>query len=289
MFNWEGVSEFVSVAETESFTDASKRLGISTAQVSRQITALESRLSVKLFHRTTRKVSITETGQVYYNHCRQVLDGLVEAERAITDLHKTPKGKLNLTAPVSYGELKIAPLVNDFADLYPELEINLVLTNQMLDLVTDRYDLAIRLGKLEDSTLMAKKLSSRVYHVCASPDYLASEGTPKKPQDLNQHNCLRGIEDFWNFQEKSKTHYTSIKGRIKCNSGWSLVDAALKSIGIIQLPDYYVKQHLKSGRLVKILETYQAANEGIWAVYPQNRHLSPKVSLLLKYLSQNLK
>lgn len=289
MFNWEGITEFVSVAETESFTDASKRLGISTAQVSRQITALESRLSVKLFHRTTRKVSITETGQIYYNHCRQVLDGLVEAERAITDLSKTPKGKLNLTATVSYGELKIAPLINDFAALYSELEVNLVLTNRMLDLVGDRYDLAIRLGKLEDSTLMARRLASRTSHVCASPDYLAKRGLPKKPQDLQQHNCLQGIDNYWRFQEKGKTHHISVKGSVKCNSGWSLVDAALKNIGIVQLPDYYVQTHLKSGRLINLLEKFQDQDEGIWGVYPQNRHLSPKVSLLLEYLGRNLK
>lgn len=129
MLGWEGISEFVAVAEAESFTAAANRLGISTAQVSRQIGALEARLAVKLFYRTTRKVTITDTGQIFYNHCRQVLDGLNEAERAISDLHQTPKGRLNLTAPVTYGENRIAPLVNDFVVCYPELEVNLTLTN----------------------------------------------------------------------------------------------------------------------------------------------------------------
>ena len=122
MFNWEGVSEFVAVAETESFTKAAARLGISTAQVSRQVSALETRLAAKLFHRTTRKVSVTEVGRIYYQHCRQVLDGLDEAERAITNLQTTPRGLLKITAPVTYGEGTIAPLINDFLTHYPELE-----------------------------------------------------------------------------------------------------------------------------------------------------------------------
>ena len=288
MFNWEGVSEFVSVAETESFTAAATRLGISTAQVSRQIGALESRLGVKLFYRTTRKVSITDTGQIYYNHCRQVLDGLAEAERAITDLHQTPKGRLNLTAPVTFGEKRIAPLVNEFVARYPELEVNLTLTNQMLDLVADCYDLAIRLGELEDSTMMAKRLSSRTHYVCASPDYLAAHGVPYALSELEQHNCLQGTLDYWRFEEKGKPRHIRVEGNLRCNSGWSLVDAALKGIGIVQLPDYYVQAELEAGRLVPILDKYRAPDDGIWAIYPHNRHLSPKVRLLLEHLSEGL-
>ena len=288
MFSWEGVSEFVAVAEAESFTTAANRLGISTAQVSRQIGALEARLAVKLFYRTTRKVTITDTGQIYYNHCRQVLDGLAEAERAITDLHQTPKGRLNLTAPVTYGESRIAPLVNDFTVRYPELEVNLTLTNQMLDLVAESYDLAIRLGELEDSTMMAKRLATRTHYVCASPAYLAVHGAPQTLSELEQHNCLQGTVDYWRFHEKGKTRHIRVSGNIRCNSGWSLVDAARKGVGIIQLPDYYVEDELQTGRLVSMLDTHRAPDDGVWAIYPQNRHLSPKVRLLLDHLGQGL-
>lgn len=288
MSSWEGVSEFVAVAETESFTAAANRLGISTAQVSRQIAALEIRLSVRLFYRTTRKVSITDTGQIYYNHCRQVLDGLAEAERAITDLHQTPKGRLKLTAPVTYGENRIAPLVNDFVARYPELEINLTLSNQMLDLVAESYDLAIRLGELEDSTMIAKRLGGRTHYVCASPGYLAVHGVPHTLSELEQHNCLQGTLDYWRFQEKGKTRHIRVHGNIRCNSGWSLVDAARKGIGIAQLPDYYVDAELQAGRLLPMLDAYRAPDDGIWAIYPQNRHLSPKVRLLLDHLEQGL-
>ena len=289
MLSWEGVSEFVAVAEAQSFTAAANSLGISTAQVSRQVGALEARLDTKLFYRTTRKVTITETGQVYYNHCRQVLDGLAEAERAITDLHQSPKGRLNLTAPVTYGENRIAPLVNDFVRRYPDLEVNLRLTNQLLDLVAESYDLAIRLGELEDSSMMAKRLASRRHFTCAAPEYLSAHGTPHTLSELDGYNCLQGTLGYWRFQENGPTRHIRVKGNLRCNSGASLVDAALKNLGIIQLPDYYVEAELRAGRLISVLDTYRAPDDGIWAIYPQNRHLSPKVRLLLDHLAKGLR
>lgn len=288
MFNWEGVSEFVAVAETESFTKAAARLGISTAQVSRQVSALETRLAAKLFHRTTRKVSVTEVGRVYYQHCRQVLDGLDEAERAITNLQTTPRGLLKITAPVTYGEGTIAPLINDFLTQYPELEVQMNLTNLKVDLVDQGYDLAIRLGQLEDSSMMAKRLGSRTQYVCASPSYVSTYGLPHTLSELEQHNCLIGTLDYWRFQEKGKARNVRIKGNLSCNSGHALVDAAIKGLGIIQLPDYYVNPFIESGELVSLLENNRQADEGIWALYPHNRHLSPKVRMLLDFLGEKL-
>ncbi|MGI2106050.1 LysR substrate-binding domain-containing protein [Shewanella frigidimarina] len=288
MFNWEGVSEFVAVAEAESFTKAAKRLGISTAQVSRQVSALETRMATKLFHRTTRKVSVSEVGRIYYQHCRQVLDGLEEAERAITNLQSTPRGLLKITAPVTYGEKTLAPLVNDFIVKYPELEVKINLTNQKVDLIDEGYDLAIRLGQLEDSSMMAKRLCSRTQYVCASPDYVSTFGIPHSLSELEQHNCLLGTLDYWRFQENGKTRNVRVKGNLTCNSGHALVDAAIKGIGIIQLPDHYVLPFLEDGQLVPLLEQNRQPKEGIWALYPHNRHLSPKVRMLLDYLSKAL-
>jgi len=288
MFNWEGVSEFVAVAEAESFTKAAKRLGISTAQVSRQVSALETRMATKLFHRTTRKVSVTEVGRIYYQHCRQVLDGLEEAERAITNLQSTPRGLLKITAPVTYGERTLAPLVNDFIAKYPELEVKVSLTNQKVDLIDEGYDLAIRLGQLEDSSMMAKRLGSRTQYVCASPDYVSTFGIPHSLSELEQHNCLQGTLDYWRFQEHGKTRNVRVKGNLSCNSGHALVDAAIKGIGITQLPDYYVLPYLEDGQLIPLLEQNRQPDEGIWALYPHNRHLSPKVRMLLDYLSEAL-
>ena len=286
--NWQGVCEFAAVAETESFTAAAKRLGISTAQVSRQITALEDRLGTKLFYRTTRRVSLTEAGGIYYQQCRQVLDGLEAAERAVTNLQRAPQGKIKLTAPVTYGEQYITPLINDFVLQYPALEVNLVLTNQQLDLIDEGYDLAIRLGKLVDSSLIARKLTSRSLHLCASPDYLQRQGTPFALGELEQHNCLLGTMDFWRFEESGQEKNVRVRGNLRCNSGNGLLDAALKGMGLVQLPDYYVGSHLDSGALISVLAPFQPPQEGIWALYPHNRHLSPKIRMLVDFLQAGL-
>jgi len=288
MSDWSGVSEFVAVAETESFTAAAKRLGISTAQVSRQISALEERLSAKLFYRTTRKVSVTEVGGIYYQHCRQVMDGLADAERAITNLQSTPKGKLKITAPITYGERSVAPLVNDFVTQYPELEVQLVLSNQQIDLIDEGFDLAIRLGQLGDSSMIGKRLATRKQYVCAAPEYLSAFGAPHTLSELDRHNCLSGTLDYWRFQEKGKARNIRVKGNFSCNSGPVLVDAALKGVGIVQLPDYYVQEYINQGQLIELLPNYREPDDAVWALYPQNRHLSPKVRMLVDYLAKEL-
>ena len=285
---WEGISEFVCVAEYESFTRAARTLGISTAQVSRQISALEKRLNIKLLYRTTRKVSLTEEGRVFYQHCRSVLDGLDAAEQAVSNLQSKPQGRIKLTAPVTYGEQQLLPLINDFMMQYRDIEVTAFLSNQQIDLIEGGYDLAIRIGKLRDSTMMAKKLSLRTNFVCATPAYLHQYGVPRTLDDLSQHNCLLGTRDYWHFVEKGTEKNLRVSGSIQYNSGYSLVDAALKGLGIVQLPDYYVQKYLASGALVSLLDDYREPEESIWAIYPHNRHLSPKIRLLVDYLAEHL-
>jgi len=296
MMRWDGISEFVYVAEYESFTRAAKELGVSTAQVSRQISALEKRLSIKLLYRTTRKVSLSEEGRVFYQHCRSVLDGLDAAEQAVSNLQSKPQGRIKLTAPVTYGEQQLLPLINDFMVQYRDIEVTAFLSNQKIDLVEGGYDLAIRIGKLSDSTMMAKKLSRRTNFVCAAPAYLDKFGIPHTLDELSQHNCLLGTRDYWHFidtdkganEKVNKERNLRVAGTVQYNSGHSLVDAALKGLGIVQLPDYYVQKHLASGALVSFLDEYREPDEGIWAVYPHNRHLSPKIRLLVDYLAKRL-
>ena len=289
---WDGISEFVYVAEYESFTRAAKELGISTAQVSRQISALEKRLNIRLLYRTTRKVSLTEEGRVFYQHCRGVLDGLDAAEQAVSNLQSKPQGRIKLTAPVTYGEQQLLPLVNNFMVMYSDIEVTAFLSNQKIDLVDGGYDLAIRIGKLSDSTMMAKKLSHRTNFVCAAPTYLEKHGIPHFLSELSEHNCLLGTRDYWHFiendKEAGKERNMRVSGTVQYNSGHSLVDAALKGLGIVQLPDYYVQKHLASGALVSVLDNYREPEEGIWAIYPHNRHLSPKIRLLVDYLAERL-
>ncbi|KLV05971.1 LysR family transcriptional regulator [Photobacterium aquae] len=286
MFVWEGVSEFVAVAESESFTAAAKQLGISTAQVSRQVSALENRLNTKLFYRTTRKVSVTEEGAIYYRHCRQVMNGLAEAERAISERRDTPQGSIKMTAPVTYGEQFVMPLVNEFMLQFPEVEVTMELTNRQVDLVEGGFDLAIRLGRLSSSSMMARKLASRTQYICAAPMYFEKYGVPHSLSELRQHNCLVGNSDHWHFIESGRERSVRVSGNLRCNSGFALRDAALKGLGVVQLPDYYVAEDLANGSLVEILAPFREPEEGIWALYPHNRHLSPKVRLLVDHLAK---
>ncbi|MBB1312705.1 MULTISPECIES: LysR substrate-binding domain-containing protein [Aliivibrio] len=288
MINWEGVTEFVAVAEAQSFTGAAKALETSVAQISRKVAALEERLSIKLLIRTTRKVSVTEAGQTYYQHCRHLVEGLKQADRAITELNATPQGRLKITSSVTYGEQLIAPLLSDFMLMYPQLELELVLSNQTFDLVEQDFDLAIRLGRLSDSTMMAKRLSSRQVRVCASPAYIEKYGEPHTLSELSQHNCLVGSLPIWRFIENKKEKSVRVKGSVHCNSGAALTNAALKGLGIVQLPDFYVQESMDKGELVEILVPYREPKEGIWAVYPNNRHLSTKVRLLVEFLAKEL-
>lgn len=285
---WEGITEFVYVAESESFTKASKKLEISTAQVSRQISSLENRLNIKLFYRTTRKVSLTEEGGIFYQHCRSVLDGLDAAKRSITNLQSKPQGKIKLTAPITYGEQHILPLVNDFIKLYPDVNVSAHLSNQQVDLVDEGFDLAIRLGKLSDSSLMAKKLGKRTNYVCASPEYIQKQGIPHTLSELEKHSCLLGTLDHWRFKESGRSKSIRVTGCLRYNNGHGLVDAAIKGLGIVQLPDYYIQHYIENGALITLLDNYKETDEGIWAVYPHNRNLSPKIRLLVDYLLDHL-
>lgn len=288
MISFDGVLECVAVAETGSFTAAARRLETSVARVSRSIAALETRLSARLFHRTTRKVTITAAGRLYYEHCTQLLKELQLAETAVSALEGSPHGILSLTAPVAYGESHIAPLLNDYLVHYPKLEVRLRLTNETLDLLDENVDLAIRLGQLPNSSMIVRRLATRRQYLCASPQYTSQFGTPASIADLKTHKCLAGTLGFWRFNVSAKEVKVRIEGRLACNSGHVLLRAAIRGLGIVQLPDYYVDPMLESGQLVELLADNAPKEEGIWALFPNRQHISPKVRLLVEHLSENL-
>jgi DNA-binding transcriptional LysR family regulator len=288
MRKWDGIEEFVAVIETNSFTAAAKRLALSTAHVSRHINALEERLGAKLLYRTTRKVSATEVGKVYYQHCRQLLDNLEEAELAVTQLQAAPRGQLRLTCSVAYGDRFIAPLLNEFVGQYPDLNVQMISTNQVLDIVEEGIDLAIRFGHLKESSLIARKLAPRTLYVCGSPEYFGRYGQPHTIAELAGQNCLLGTLNYWSFSVAGHPQAVKVAGNWSCNSGPALLDAALRGIGLVQLPDYYVSEPLKNGSLISVLDNYRQPESGVWAVYPPNRNLSPKVRLLIDFLGERL-
>jgi DNA-binding transcriptional LysR family regulator len=288
MNRWEGLDEFVAVAECGQFSAAAERLSLSSSHVSRQIARLEERLQTRLFYRSTRRVVLTEAGQTFLQHCQRLQDAREEALRAVGDLGSEPKGLLRMTCAVAYGERFIVPLVTEFMTRHPQLRVDIELSNRTLDLLHEGLDLAIRLGRLQDSRLVATRLAPRQMYLCAAPAYLQRYGRPHSLSELGRHNCLVGSTEVWSFQVNGQESSQRVQGNWRCNSGQAVLDAALRGLGLCQLPDYYVLEHLRSGALVSLLDNQQPPDTAVWALYPQQRHLSPKVRQLVDCLKQGL-
>lgn len=285
MGSWDGIDSFIAVCETESFSAAAGRLGVSTSHVSREVARLEDRLQVRLLYRTTRRVGVTDAGRAFLERCRRLVEERDEAFAAISESDGAPRGHLRLTCSIAYGERFIVPLVNRFLLDHPQLSVSIDLTNRVVDLVGEGFDLAVRTGtSLNDSRLIAVRLASRRRYLCAAPAYLDQRGAPDGLADLPSHTCLMGTADLWQFSQEGRIMEFRPAGRWRCNSGFAVLDAARQGVGLCQLPDFYVESDLAAGTLVSLLDDCRPPDEGIWAVYPHRRHLSPKVSLLVDYL-----
>ncbi|MEP4148697.1 MAG: LysR family transcriptional regulator [Halioglobus sp.] len=282
---WESIEAFERVVRMGSFTRAAEDLGVSRSHVSRQINALENRLDAQLLLRTTRKVSTTDVGRAFYMQCRQILDNIDEAERAVLDLQANPRGILRVTVAGAFGEDFIAPAALDFMAEHRDLIVELDFSNRLIDLISEGYDLAIRAGTLKDSSLIARRISTRKLLTCASPDYLQRNGTPNSIHSLTNHNCLLGTLDSWRFRENGRNQDLRVSGNWRSNNGRSLLRAARAGLGLVQLPSFYLDQDISDGALLPVLEDYNPTDTGVWAVYPHNRHLSAKVRLFVNFLA----
>ena len=285
MSKWDSVEVLAEVVEAGSFSAAADKLSVSKSHVSRQISQLENRLGVQLLIRTTRRLALTEVGRAYYERCREVLNNMDEADQSVMDLQDTPRGTLRITVAGAFGERYIAPAAAAFSKQHPQLNMEINFTNLNVDLVSEGYDLAIRAGVLKDSSLIARRVAARKLYICANQEYLERYGRPDSITALKKHNCLIGSLSTWRFREETGTH-TDIRvdGKWKSNNGSSLLEAARAGLGLVQLPDFYVHDDLQSGRLESVMEQYQPSDTAVWAVYPSNRHLSPKVRLFVEYL-----
>jgi DNA-binding transcriptional LysR family regulator len=288
MSQWAGIDEFVAVAHAASFSQAARKLGRSTSQVSRDIALLENRLGLRLFYRTTRRVSLTDAGQHFLDRCRKLIEERDDAIASISAEERELHGHLRMTCSVAYGERFIVPLITTFSLRHPQLSIDIELTDTMLDLVGEGFDLAIRFGHLANSSLIATRLASRTRRLCASPAYLQAAGAPQSLADLTQHACIRGTAPTWAFTLNGRPFSFKPVGRWRCNSGMAVLDAALQGLGLCQLPDFYVREPLQNGALVSLLDEFIPADEGVWAVYPHRRHLAPKVASAIQYLQAHL-
>lgn len=285
------IETFVKVSETQSFSEAARRLRSSKSVVSRQVAALEGELGARLFHRTTRSLTLTEAGRSYFERASRILAELEEANRSVTQLQSAPRGQLRVNAPMSFGLLHLAPAVPDFLERYSEVEVDMTLNDRFVDLVDEGFDVAVRIGHLEDSSLVARKLAPIRRAVCASPAYLKARGTPVQPNDLKTHDCLCysnvALSHEWRFvTENGRPWPVEVRGRLSANNGDVLKAAALRGLGLAILPTFIVGSDLQAGTLVTVLDKFVAQDMTLNAVYPHSRHLSPKVRAFVDFLAE---
>lgn len=282
---------FVQVAESQSFSEAARRLRVAKSAVSRGVSALEAELGARLFQRTTRSLTLTEAGRGYFERATRILADLAEANLAVSHLQSAPRGLLRVSAPVSFGVLHLAPALPDFLEHFPEVRIDFSLSDRFVDLVDEGFDVAIRIGALEDSSLIVRKLTTTRRVVCASPDYFKARGMPMTPDDLRHHDCLSNsniaASREWRFRtQDGKPWPVEVKGRLSANNGDMLRVAALRGLGIVNLPTFFVGRDLQSGLLATTLDDFVPQDAVLSALYPQSRHLSPKVRAFVDFLAE---
>ena len=282
---------FRSVVEHASFVEAARRLGLSPAAVSKNVRELEEHLEVRLINRTTRSMSLTEAGQRYFEQVTRILDDLAEADQSLGPLQHKPRGLLRVSAPLTFTLTRLSKSIGDFLTDYPDLSLDLHLDDRRVDVVKEGFDLAIRgSDRLEDSSLIARKLMTLHHVVCASPEYFARHGKPAAPQDLKTHDCIRfTLSDHaheWEFTKGENIERVSIKGRYKVTSGLAVRDALLGGFGLSLTPRQYVVDDIAAGRLTTALDDWTPVQTAIYAVYPSRRYLLPKVRAFIEFLVQ---
>ena len=282
---------FARVVETGSFSKAARDLGISKSAVSKQISRLEDRLGVRLLNRTTRRHSLTEAGTSFFEGCQRMLAEADSAEAAVSHLAAGPRGTLKVNAPMSFGIQHLGPALSDFLGAYPELSVDMVLNDRQVDLVEEGFDVGLRIGKLADSSLIARRLAPCRHMLCAAPSYLSSAPTPALPEDLRALSCLHysylSDGQTWRFTGPEGTRKVTVSGRLRVNNGDLLKDAAVEGLGIALLPTFILGEDLRAGRLVQVLKDWKPVIDiAVHAVYPASRNLSPKVRVFIDFLSE---
>ncbi|MDH3473352.1 MAG: LysR family transcriptional regulator [Rhodospirillales bacterium] len=289
---------FARVVETGSFTGAAAQLGLSKSSASKQVGRLEARLGARLLNRTTRRLALTEAGQAFFEGCQRVVAEAAAAEQAVTQLAAAPRGVLRVNAPMSFGVLHVAPALPALLAACPELALDLTLNDRRVDLIEEGYDMAIRIGALGDSSLIARRLAPSHRVLCAAPSYLDQHGRPQAPEDLAKHDCLvysyQSLGREWRLASSGGgpgggpdgERRVKIAGRLAVNNGDALLSAAVGGFGINFLPSFIAGEALRSGRLERLLPGWRDAEQsGVYAVYPAGRNLAPKVRVFIDFLA----
>lgn len=287
----QAMTVFAKVVEQGSFARAAERLSISSSACSRQVAELEAHLETRLLNRTTRRLSLTEGGQGFYERCVQLLADLEEAEQAAAQNAARPRGTLRITTSINFGVRHVSPAIGAFLAKYPEVTFDVSLSDRIVDLVEEGYDLAIRIGSAGGETVVARKLGEARMVACASPAYLKAHGAPKTPEDLARHSCLTyeymPVRNVWTFRGKDgREHAVRVSGPLHSNNGDLLAAVAVAGVGIAYEPEFILGPDLKAGRLVPILGAYTSPLGPIYAVYPSRRYLSAKVRAFVDFLAR---
>ncbi|WP_040976354.1 LysR family transcriptional regulator [Necropsobacter massiliensis] len=282
------ISVFCKVIETQSFTQAAAQQNISVAMASKLVSQLEEQLKTRLLQRTTRKIVPTEAGLIYYRRCQPILTELEDAEASISNLATTLQGNLTISIPRDFGLRFIAPNLASFIKAHPNLHMEIEFNDRMVDLVSEGFDLALRIGYLQDSSLVAKKIATSTMHFVASPDYLAQHGIPQNPQALEEHDCLlykaTGNQIYWEFSDGNRIQRIKMRSKLVCNNGLTLAELAKTGLGIINSPRFFIEDELKRGELVEVLSDYRQQQLDLHIVYPHRRHLTAKVKAFIDFI-----
>ena len=281
---------FTKVVETGGFTAASKALGVPKSTVSRRVAVLERRLGATLLHRTTRRVRLTDAGAAYYERCSRMIAELDAAETVISELESEPRGKLRVTAPMDMGAAVLGGLAIDFLNRYPEIDLDLVLLDRIVNLIEEGIDVAVRPTLLGDSNVVARKIARLRVFVCASPDYVARQGAPATPDELKDHPCITrsgpALSRSWPFRGPDGPIDVQVSPRLAVDDYTIVRDATVAGLGVAFIPWVHCRHELESGRLVTVLDDYELRGSSIYAVYPKGRSTSAKVRAFLDFLSE---
>lgn len=294
MENLTDIAVFVRVVERGSFTLAADDLALSRAAVSKYVSRLEERLGARLMHRTTRRLSLTEAGAALFEASRGAIERIEEAEAAVARYQAVPKGRLRVSAPMSFGILHLGTAVAEFCRAYPDITVDLRLDDRFVNLVEEGVDAAVRIGALTDSSLVARRIAKTQAVACAAPAYLGERGEPETPEDLVGHDCLLysylSTADVWRFQgPDGRDIPVAVAGALRANNGILLADAAAAGRGIVMGPSFYVAPRIRSGELRRILKAYRLPELGIHAVYPQREFVPPKVRAFVDFLAERFR
>lgn len=291
MDKFDSIRAFTQVVASSGFAAAAREMGLSRSSVNKLVIGLENELGVQLLHRSTRQVSPTETGLAFYERCVEILAALEEAERAVTQLHEEPRGKLRLNAPMSFGTMHLAPALADFLVQHPDLQVQLTLNDRFIDPIEEGFDVTVRIAEpQETASLIIHQLAPAKRMLCASPSYLEARGVPTHPTELRHHSCLHygqiATKSHWTLIGPDGEHMIAVQGVLCSNNGEVLKDAAIRGLGITLLPMFIVGKELQQGTLQTVLSEYHPPELSIYVIYPVNRHLSTKVQLLVDFLME---